>query len=125
MWRGYGGNGKGVALVIDTSKMTPVEGSPLVLSHVVYDSAEARRDWLAHKIADFAGLLKTSALSDEKLYLAAWVMFQRIKLFSLFSKHRGFCEVRPQQAYSPNHTGAVCVDAARSGSAASYARQHR
>ena len=31
MWRGYGGNGKGAALVFDASKITMVEGSPIFI----------------------------------------------------------------------------------------------
>ena len=92
MWRGYGGNGKGVAIVFDTNKLDSLPRSALILSRVVYASAEERRQWLDEKLKEFAALLEKLNLPDEKLPLAAWVMFDRIRLFALFTKHRGFSE---------------------------------
>jgi hypothetical protein len=34
MWRGYGGNGNGAAIVFDTAKIAAREESPLVIAHV-------------------------------------------------------------------------------------------
>src|SRR5690348_9628248 len=34
MWRGYGGHGRGVALIFDTSKMSFVPGAPMYLCRV-------------------------------------------------------------------------------------------
>ena len=31
-------------------------------------------------------------MPDDKLHLAVWALFERIKLFALFTKHRGFAE---------------------------------
>src|SRR5579864_8935512 len=42
MWRGYGANGNGVAIVFDTEKLAPIENSPLVLAEVRYASTEDR-----------------------------------------------------------------------------------
>jgi hypothetical protein len=36
MWRGYGDQGKGAALVLDTSKISLIQSSPIVLSKVEY-----------------------------------------------------------------------------------------
>jgi hypothetical protein len=46
------------------------------------------------KIEQFAGLLSGHQLPNEMLQLAAYHFFERIKLFSLFSKHAGFQEER-------------------------------
>lgn len=94
MWRGYGGNGKGVALVIDTAQLTPVPDSPLILSKVVYASTQNRKEWLGQKINQFSASLTSASIPDDQLYIAAWIMFERLKLFSMFSKHHGFSEER-------------------------------
>ena len=92
MWRGYGGNGKGAAVVFDTAKFGANPNSPLVIAQVTYESTAARREWLTQKIAQFATLLSTANLPDDRLHWAAWLMFQRIKAFALFTKHSGFFE---------------------------------
>jgi hypothetical protein len=94
MWRGYGANGNGVAVVFDTSKLTTNPKSPLLIAKVAYASADARRDWIVKATAAFCGLLKGLSLPTEKLHLAAFALFERIKLFALFSKHKGFDEER-------------------------------
>jgi hypothetical protein len=92
MWRGYGGNGNGVALVIDTAAFAETPDSPLLLAKVQYETREGRIAWLNKKIEEFASILRANPLSDDKLSLAAFYLFERMKLFSLFSKHRGFSE---------------------------------
>ena len=44
MWRGYGQNGAGAALIFDSSKFKYIEGSPFIISNVTYASSERRRD---------------------------------------------------------------------------------
>ena len=93
MWRGYGGNGKGVAIVFDTKKINYVEtGSPLIISRVHYASTEDRKQWLQDLMRKFAALLKENHVEDEHLYLPVHALFTRIKIFSLFTKHDGFKE---------------------------------
>jgi hypothetical protein len=94
MWRGYGENGKGVALVFDTAKFPVVDGSPFILAEVHYASNHDRLKWLENKIAKFAQELFGSELSDSDLKEAARLFYERIKLFSIFSKHAGFGEER-------------------------------
>jgi hypothetical protein len=96
MWRGYGGNGKGVAIVLDTAKIPVDEQSPLfIISHVHYGTVEQRREYVRQRyILQFAEIIKKSALPDEKLYIGSRHFFERIKLFALFTKHRGFKEER-------------------------------
>ena len=94
MWRGYGGNGKGAALVFDSSKIPFVETSPFIASKVAYMSTDARRAWLESKLDQFATILADSQIRDDKLFLPAHSIFERIKIFALFSKHLGFLEER-------------------------------
>ncbi len=94
MWRGYGGFGKGAALVIDTSSIPMIESSPFAVSRVRYGTAEDRRQWLEAKLAQFAQILAQSQIQDDQLYVAAYAIFERIKLFALFTKHSGFAEER-------------------------------
>jgi hypothetical protein len=37
-------------------------------------------------------LLAAANIPDDKLHVAAYALFERIKLFALFTKHRGFIE---------------------------------
>lgn len=92
MWRGYGANGNGVAIVFDTAQLTSLGSSPLIIAKVSYETNDARLGWLQNTMASFEALLASANIPDEKLYLAAHALFERIKIFALFSKHRGFIE---------------------------------
>ena len=92
MWRGYGGNGRGAAIVIDTSKIEAVDESPFLIAKVHYGSYEKRVNWLDKLIELMVGILSQNFVSDRHLYLAARAYFERIKLFAFFSKHDGFSE---------------------------------
>jgi hypothetical protein len=92
MWRGYGSNGNGAAIVIDTSKLESIPSSSLVIAPVKYGTAQERIDWIDNKLKDFAALLVKLNLADEHLYLAAYAIFERIKQFAIFTKHHGFSE---------------------------------
>lgn len=93
MWRGYGGNGKGAAIVLDTAKLEPKDGSPFIVAKVVYLSKEIRLKWIDNTLDQLAGIIKAGNLfNDEDLYFAAYYLFERIKLFALFTKHSGFTE---------------------------------
>ena len=94
MWRGYGGNGNGAALVFDTEKLEYNESSPLRISKVSYYSKEERLNWIESKLAEFAALLSKISIPDEQLYLPANALFERLKTFALFTKHHGFLEER-------------------------------
>jgi hypothetical protein len=94
MWRGYGGNGSGVAIVMDTAKLHPSNDSPLIIARVHYATAEERATWIENLISKFSDILRSSEIPDDKLFLAAYALFERIKIFALFSKHSGFNEER-------------------------------
>ncbi len=92
MWRGYGGNGNGAAIVLNTAKFDALGNSPIILANVHYGSAEKRRQWVDSKMVQFATLVKEAQLGDDELPAAAEALFERIKLFALFTKHSGFSE---------------------------------
>jgi hypothetical protein len=50
MWRGYGGNGNGAAIVFDAAKLAAREDSPLIIAKVHYDTANQRIDRLKQSI---------------------------------------------------------------------------
>lgn len=94
MWRGYGERGSGVAMVIDTAKFGSITDSPLILSNVHYASQAQRLDWIDKKLAQLAQILRAYPASNENLYYAAHAWIERLKIFSLFTKHDGFREER-------------------------------
>jgi hypothetical protein len=94
MWRGYGSNGNGVALVFDTGSITPVIPNPLALAKVQYGTVEQRRGWLVGKVNELAEFLKSNLVPDDYLHIVAEHLFHRITLFAVFAKHRGFEEER-------------------------------
>ncbi len=92
MWRGYGNNGSGAAIVFNTKFIEPVENSPMMLARVEYGTSAERLEWLNSKIDAWATLFSQSEIAIADFYLPVHSLFDRIKLFSLFSKHCGFKE---------------------------------
>jgi hypothetical protein len=71
MWRGYGANGNGVAIVFDTSQLNVLESSPLTIAAVTYGTTEARLTWLQELLSKFVKILSASDIPNEKLHVAA------------------------------------------------------
>jgi len=94
MWRGYGGNGNGAAIIFDSEKLNENDDSPFIVSNVVYASAKDRLDWIENKCIEFSAILKSTNVPDDKLYIPVWHLFERMKIFSIFTKHTGFSEER-------------------------------
>jgi len=94
MWRGYGGNGNGVALVFDPARLPLAPDSPLLLRQVKYLSHERSHAWMDERLRSFAAVLARVVLSVDQAWSAAEALFERVKLFALFTKHRGFHEER-------------------------------
>lgn len=92
MWRGYGGNGHGAAIVFDSSKINNLPTSSFILAKVHYGSGPDRIAWIKSKIGEFVALFSMASIETSDLPAAAFQLFQRFKLFSLFSKHLGFGE---------------------------------
>ncbi len=93
MWRGYGGDGNGVAIVFDMGPLLAAR-SPMLVRQVQYLSYEASEAWMDHKLLHFADALRRIGGPVSDMKQAAAVLFERIKLFALFTKHRGFHEER-------------------------------
>ena len=94
MWRGYGANGGGAAIIFDSSKLNYLEESPFIVSRVSYASSESRRAWIKGKIGQVCGAMEHEKLSAKDMAVVAHVLFERFKLFALLSKHHGFLEER-------------------------------
>lgn len=94
MWRGYGGNGGGAAVVFDTSRLPASDESPLILARVHYATREDRLRWIGAKLDQFAALLRNTAVPIGMFYIPIHLLLERFKLFSLFTKHHGFEEER-------------------------------
>ena len=92
MWRGYGANGNGVAIVFDTSKLNPNEASPFIVGKVRYQSHPERIEWIDKKLSELSQVLTQTDRTEEDLSLAAYYFIERLKVFSLFTKHDGFSE---------------------------------
>jgi hypothetical protein len=92
MWRGYGANGNGAALIFKIDHLKPSEHSPLLLGKVVYATDAERVKWFEEMFRKGLKILQSESISDDKLHIAAMVMFDSMKLFALLSKHQGFQE---------------------------------
>lgn len=103
MWRGYGHDGKGLALIFDTSKIDPPKSSALILAPIHYASSEDRIEYLRSRIVFYCEILKEIAWEISNIHLAAHILFERIKMYALFTKHIGFQEEREWRIlYSPS-----------------------
>jgi hypothetical protein len=98
MWRGYGGNGTGAAIIFDTAKLIAIEDSPIILAKVEYFTREQRIEWIIGKLVELARLMKEHPVDNDKLIIPVWEFFERLKIFSLFTKHCGFKEEREWRA---------------------------
>jgi hypothetical protein len=94
MWRGYGQQGDGAALIFNTKFLAPRAESPLIVARVSYASVQERIAWMKEKLVQWCNRLVEISPPDGKLYLAAHQIFNLFKLYSLTSKHNGFEEER-------------------------------
>jgi hypothetical protein len=92
MWRGYGANGAGTALVFKTDPLTYNAGSPLLFLKVAYASERERIQWMKAIFSDYAAVLKEHVIPADRLYHVAHHMFTLMKLYALVSKHHGFTD---------------------------------
>jgi hypothetical protein len=94
MWRRYGQNGNGAALVFNPSKIIEVPSSPLVIDKVEYLPRDARINGIIALAHRFAALLSNIEIAEQQIYLTTAQLFECLKLFALFTKHSGFHEER-------------------------------
>lgn len=94
MWRAYGANGGGAALVFDVNSVSTPEtpGVGLALGKVQYGTSKERSEWLSKKVEEAAALVRDTDIPTHFLHMVAGALFERIKMMALFSKHVGFKE---------------------------------
>lgn len=103
MWRGYGAEGHGVAMVIDPSKLTTTQFSPLIFDKVHYLDEADRIAWIEDLFDRTAAYLQQNPLQPTQCHDAGRLLFLRVKLASIFSKHVGFKEeVEWRVVYMPD-----------------------
>lgn len=94
MWRGYGGYGGGVALVINTSFVRDGADLPIYIQKVQYISNEERQCHLKHIIDNWCQHVKQLLVPEDMLYIPVFYLFYIVLLNALTSKHYGFKEER-------------------------------
>ncbi len=92
MWRGYGGNGQGVAIEVNTAQIQPIDTSPLLLLKVSYGNDEVRLQQIVNLFNDWCRIIERANIADCLLYLAVYEFFRLALLYALSTKHIGFSE---------------------------------
>jgi hypothetical protein len=92
MWRAYGADASGACIVLNPENIPPVTEGPFVFSRVEYASNTEQLERLDQIIANFCGILRTAEQDHSSVFEYAYYLFERIKIFAVFSKHRGFIE---------------------------------
>jgi hypothetical protein len=90
MWRGYGNNGNGAAIVFDTGLIHRRDEIPMIVSKVIYGSDTKRINVLRGKFGQFAAALASLNVTDDQLWIFASHIFNYVKVLALTSKHDGF-----------------------------------
>ncbi|MGE7471056.1 DUF2971 domain-containing protein [Bosea sp. NPDC003192] len=93
MWRGYGANGDGAAIVFNTENLPRDQESPLIIAPVAYATRERRREMLKELADRFAEIISNHKIITKHEFInAVFYLFDRLKLFSIYTKHSGFSE---------------------------------
>lgn len=92
MWRGYGANGNGAALVFDTSLIHRRDEVPIIISKVTYGGNSKRINVLRDKFIEYAAVIESLAVPDNQLWIFASRIFNYVKISALAFKHLGFEE---------------------------------
>jgi hypothetical protein len=98
MWRAYGAQGSGAALIFNTCHFEADERSPLMIAKVRYMDYQERFAAVAGKIEQWCDILKNAAIPDDQLDGAAFALFSAFLVLSLVTKHRGFREEQEWRA---------------------------
>jgi hypothetical protein len=92
MWRGYGGQGRGAAIVFDANQLTLIPTSPLLIAKISYASTPGRLADMSALIAQWARITREANLPMEQLHFASWHAYSMVLNFALTTKHVGFGE---------------------------------
>jgi len=99
MWRGYGSNGSGAALIFKTTELQPPEEqSPLILARVHYGSDDKRLEWINGKLDEFCRLAVNAQATKGHFGRLGEILFNRFLVAALVSKHNGFAEEKEWRA---------------------------
>lgn len=94
MWRGYGRNGNGAALIFNTDFITRRDEAPIIFAKVKYASDAERTEWLSERLAHICNIIKIYNIDDSLLHQLSFHYFNISKIASLTFKHHGFSEER-------------------------------
>jgi len=103
MWRGYGANGSGAAIVFNTAALTEIPHSPLRIDPVTYGTSEERLAWIDQILDKFAELVAACDIPEDAFPVCASELFERFLMFSVFTKHRGFREEKEWRVVYSRH----------------------
>jgi len=93
MWRGYGANGNGVAIVLRAAALESTDAtSPFWMSRIGYWSAKEWAERAERFLDRFSVWLQEAQLLDPRA--AAQTLFEWVRCIALFTKHSGFREER-------------------------------
>ena len=103
MWRGYGGNGNGVAIVINSESIPLSDGCPVRFSKVRYGTTREREERTKTLISKFSKIVNDIIKSEsirggKKMAMSAHALYLLIVHYSLFLKHNGFDEEKEWRA---------------------------
>lgn len=103
MWRGYGADGSGAALVFNTAVLTEIPHSPLRMDPVTYGTTEERLAWIDRILERFAELAAARDIPEDAFHVCAAELFERFLTLSVFTKHRGFREEKEWRVVYSRH----------------------
>lgn len=94
MWRAYGADGGGVAIVFDTNVLVEDDDSPLIIAPVRYATTKERYAWMDWALGICSGAITGfgSNANDIDIGRIADAYFERLRYFALFTKHAAFRE---------------------------------
>ncbi len=94
MWRGYGDFGNGAAIIFDSREFLPIEESPFIFSEVWYATNEDRAFRTREVMEKAAAFVSSEGIQHNEIPTLAHVIFRRVVVGSVFTKHVGFDEER-------------------------------
>ena len=111
MWRAYGGNGGGAAIVFNTARISDQLTAPLIIAPVEYLTTKVRLEWIEQLIDKLFDSMRKMPVSVEDAGSYAWNFYSRLRMFSLFTKHEGFREENEWRVvYDPKRKEGKALD---------------
>jgi len=102
MWRAYGQAGANVALIVDPNPLNQEIADPIYHGPVSYKSPEAQIEWIQSLTNRIADVFAMSSCSMDAIQNISWAFLNRLLVYALFTKHKGFAEEREWRiAYIP------------------------